>query len=135
MDITRMAFAANMLVNQVLGLKRGNGAIVTEYDRPRIITQALAYSAIPPARGGGCDDGTSEDRGARAAGRGCRGHAAVQVVINQSTQSLTHTASVREPSNTAPGGQSAQCHRTDDVEGASRGLPPGERVTENLPGS
>ena len=47
MDITRMAFAANMLINQVLELKKGESVvIVTDTDRPRNITQALAYSAI-----------------------------------------------------------------------------------------
>ena len=47
MDITRMAFAANRLINQVVQVKQGEMVvIVTDTDRPRIITQALAYSAI-----------------------------------------------------------------------------------------
>jgi leucyl aminopeptidase (aminopeptidase T) len=98
MEITRMAYAANIMINQVLGVKRGESVlIVTDTDRPRIITQALAYSAISagaevtvitmePQKIGG-----QEPPAAVAAAMG-----AVQVVINQSTQSLTHTASVRE---------------------------------------
>jgi leucyl aminopeptidase (aminopeptidase T) len=98
MEITRMAFAANIMINQVLGVKRGETVlIVTDTDRPRIITQALAYSAISagaevvvatmePQKIGG-----QEPPAAIAAAM-----AAVQVVINQSTQSLTHTAAVRE---------------------------------------
>ncbi len=98
MDITRMAFGANRLVNQVLEVKRGETVlIVTDTDRPRIITDALAYSAIsagaevvvvtmaPQTIGG------QEPLAPVAAAM-----AAAQVVINQSTQSLTHTASVRE---------------------------------------
>jgi leucyl aminopeptidase (aminopeptidase T) len=47
MEITRMAFAANMLINQVVQVKKGESVvIVTDTDRPPIITQALAYSAI-----------------------------------------------------------------------------------------
>lgn len=98
MEITRMAYAANIMINQVLGVKRGESVlIVTDTDRPRIITQALAYSAISagaevvvatmePQKIGG-----QEPPAAIAAAM-----TAVQVVINQSTQSLTHTASVRE---------------------------------------
>jgi leucyl aminopeptidase (aminopeptidase T) len=98
MEITRMAYAANIMINQVLGVKQGETVlIVTDTDRPRIITQALAYSAISagaevtvitmePQKIGG-----QEPPAAVAAAM-----AAVQVVINQSTQSLTHTASVRE---------------------------------------
>ena len=98
MEITRMAFAANRLINQVLQVKEGESVlIVTDTDRPRIITQALAYSAISagaevvvitmePQQIGG-----QEPPAAVAAAM-----AASQVVINQSTQSLTHTVSVRE---------------------------------------
>ena len=98
MEITRMAFAANRLINQVLQVKTGESVlIVTDTDRPRIITQALAYSAISagaevvvitmePQQIGG-----QEPPAAVAAAM-----AASQVVINQSTQSLTHTVSVRE---------------------------------------
>ena len=98
MEITRMAFAANRLINQVLQVKKGESVlIVTDTDRPRIITQALAYSALSagaevvvitmePQQIGG-----QEPPAAVAAAM-----AASQVVINQSTQSLTHTASVRE---------------------------------------
>ena len=98
MEITRMAFAANIMINQVLGVKGGETVlIVTDTDRPRIITQALAYSAISagaevvvatmePQKIGG-----QEPPAAIAAAM-----TAVNVVINQSTQSLTHTAAVRE---------------------------------------
>jgi leucyl aminopeptidase (aminopeptidase T) len=98
MEITRMAYAANMLINQVLAVKKGESVlIITDTDRPRNITLALSYSAISagaevvvvtmePQKIGG-----QEPPAAVAAAMG-----AVQVVINQSTQSLTHTASVRE---------------------------------------
>lgn len=98
MEITRMAPAANMLINQVLEVKKGESVlIVTDTDRPRNITLALSYSAqsagaevtvitMEPQKIGG-----QEPPAAVAAAM-----AAVQVVINQSTQSLTHTASVRE---------------------------------------
>lgn len=98
MEITRMAYAANMLVNQVLQVRKGETVvIVTDTDRPRIITQALAYSAVSagaevvvvsmePQQIGG-----QEPPAPVAAAM-----AAAQVVINQSTHSLTHTASVRE---------------------------------------
>jgi leucyl aminopeptidase (aminopeptidase T) len=93
-----MAYAANMMVNQVLSVRNGETVlIVTDTDRPRTITQALAYSAAsagaevvivtmePLAVGG------MEPPAPVAAAM-----AAAQVVINQSTQSLTHTAAVRE---------------------------------------
>jgi leucyl aminopeptidase (aminopeptidase T) len=98
MELTRMAFAANMMIGQVLSVKRGETVlIVTDTDRPRTITQALAYSAVsagaevvvvtmePQAIGG------QEPPAPVAAAM-----AAADVVINQSTQSLTHTAAVRE---------------------------------------
>jgi leucyl aminopeptidase (aminopeptidase T) len=98
MDLTRMAFAANMLINQVLQVKRGETVlIISDTDRPRTITQALAYSAVSaggepiiiimePQKIGG-----QEPPAPVAAAM-----ASVQVVINQSTYSLTHTAAVRE---------------------------------------
>ncbi len=98
MEITRMAYAANMLINQVLEVKKGESVLlITDTDRPRNITLALSYSALSagaevvvvtmePQKIGG-----QEPPAAVAAAMG-----AVQVVINQSTQSLTHTASVRE---------------------------------------
>ena len=47
MDLTRMAYGANMMINQVLQVRKGETVlIVTDTDRPRSITQALAYSAI-----------------------------------------------------------------------------------------
>ncbi len=98
MELTRMAFAANMLMNQVLQLKKGETVlIITDTDRPRTITQALAYSAVSaggepiiiimePQQIGG-----QEPPPPVAAAM-----ASAQVIINQSTYSLTHTAAVRE---------------------------------------
>jgi leucyl aminopeptidase (aminopeptidase T) len=98
MDLSRMAFAANMLVNQVLEVQRGETVlIITDTDRPRSITEALAFSAVSagakpvvlimePLEGAG------EEPPAPVAAA----MAAAQVVINQGTQTLTHTASVRE---------------------------------------
>lgn len=98
MEITRMAFAANMLVNQVLGLKREEAVlIVTDTDRPRKITQVLAYSAV--SAGGEVMVMTMEPQeigGQEPPAPVAAAMAAAQVVINQSTQSLTHTAAVRE---------------------------------------
>ncbi|MEK7374267.1 MAG: hypothetical protein AABZ85_04480, partial [Thermodesulfobacteriota bacterium] len=98
MEITRMAFAANMLMNQVLGLKRGETVlIVTDTDRPRKITLALAYSAI--SAGGEVVVLTMEPQeigGQEPPAPVAAAMAAAQVVINQSTYSLTHTAAVRE---------------------------------------
>jgi len=60
--------------------------IVTDTDRPRIITQALAYSADFGGRESGRgDDGASGDRGGGIARAGCGCDGAAQVVINQST--------------------------------------------------
>lgn len=98
MEFSRMAFAANMLINQVLQVKRGETVlIITDTDRPRTITQALAYSAVSaggepiiiimePQQIGG-----QEPPAPVAAAM-----ASAQVIINQSTYSLTHTAAVRE---------------------------------------
>lgn len=98
MEITRMAFAANMLINQVLELKKGETVvIVTDTDRPRNITQALAYSAI--SAGGEVVVVTMEPQeigGEEPPAIVAAAMAAAQVVINQSTYSLTHTAAVRE---------------------------------------
>lgn len=98
MKLTRMAYAANMLINQVLELKKGETVlIITDTDRPRSITEAIAYSAVSA---GGLvtvmimqpqEIGGEEPPAPVAAAM-----AASQVVINQSTQSLTHTESVRE---------------------------------------
>lgn len=93
-----MAFGANMMINQVLQVKKGETVlIVTDTDRPRTITQALAYSAVSagaevvvltmePVEIGG-----QEPPAPVAAAM-----AAAQVVINQSSHSLTHTAAVRD---------------------------------------
>lgn len=136
MDITRMAYAANIMINQVLGVKRGESVlIVTDTDRPRIITQALAYSAISagaevtvitmePQKIGG-----QEPPAAVAAAM-----AAVQVVINQSTQSLTHTASVREAIN--HGARVANLRNVTEAMMVEGGITADyhqvKRVTENL---
>ncbi len=98
MDLSRMAFAANMLMREVLAVQPGETVlIVTDTDRPRSITEALAYSAVsagaevvvtimaPLAMGG-------EEPPAPVAAA----MAAAQVVINQSTHTLTHSACVRE---------------------------------------
>jgi leucyl aminopeptidase (aminopeptidase T) len=98
MEFSRMAFGANMLINQVLQVKRGETVlIITDTDRPRTITQALAYSSISaggepiviimePQQIGG-----QEPPAPVAAAM-----ASSQVIINQSTYSLTHTLAVRE---------------------------------------
>jgi leucyl aminopeptidase (aminopeptidase T) len=98
MELRRMAFAADMMINQVLALKKGESVlIVTDTDCPPSITQALAYSAT--SAGGKVvvmsmeplEVGGQEPPAPVAAAM-----AAAQVVINQSTHSLTHTAAVRE---------------------------------------
>lgn len=98
MEITRMAFAANMLINQVVQVKKGETVvIVTDTDRPRIITQAIAYSAI--SAGGEVIVVTMEPQeigGAELPDPVAAAMAAAQVVINQSTYSITHTVAVRE---------------------------------------
>jgi len=97
-DITRMAFAANRLINQVVQVKQGETVvIVTDTDRPRIITQALSYSAI--SAGGKVVVVTMEPQeigGAEVPAPVAAAMAAAQVVINQSTHSITHTVAVRE---------------------------------------
>jgi len=104
MEITRMAFAANMLINQVVQVKKGeNVVIVTDTDRPPVITQALAYSAI--SAGGVVVVVKMEPQeigGAEPPAPVAAAMAAAQVVINQSTYSLTHTAAVREAMKRAP---------------------------------
>lgn len=98
MELTRMAFAANMLINQVLQVKRGETVlIITDTDRPRTITQALAYSAI--SAGGKPIIIIMEPQeigGQEPPAPVAVAMASAQVVINQSTYSLTHTAAVRE---------------------------------------
>lgn len=97
MDLSRMAFAANMLINQVLEVKRGETVlIITDTDRPRTITQALAYSAV--SAGGEVVVITMEPReigGQEPPAPVAAAMAAARVVINQSTHSLTHTAATR----------------------------------------
>jgi len=93
-----MAFAANMLINQVLELKKDESVlIVTDTARPSSITEAIAYSAVsaggrvmviimePQSIGG-------EEPPAPVAAA----MAAADVVINQSTQSITHTNATRQ---------------------------------------
>jgi leucyl aminopeptidase (aminopeptidase T) len=93
-----MAFAANMMVNQVLSVQKGETVlIVTDTDRPQTITQALAYSVV--SAGGEVMVMTMaplEVGGTEPPAPVAAAMAAAQVVINQSTQSLTHTAAVRE---------------------------------------
>ncbi len=98
MEITRMAFGANMMINQVLGVRKGETVlIVTDTDRPRTITQALAYSA---ASAGGevvvITMGAQEIGGQEPPAPVAAAMAAAQIVINQSTFSLTHTTATRE---------------------------------------
>ena len=98
MELTRMAFAANMLINEVLQVRKGETVlIVTDTDRPRSITQALAYSAV--SAGAEVIVLSMEPReigGQEPPAPVAAAMAAAQVVINQSTHSLTHTAAVRE---------------------------------------
>lgn len=98
MELTRMAFAANMLINQVLQLKKGEIVlIVTDTDRPRTITQALAFSAV--SAGGVVSVITMEPQrigGEEPPAPVAAAMAAARVVINQSTYSLTHTAALRK---------------------------------------
>lgn len=98
MEITRMAFAANMVMNQVLQVRKGESVlIVTDTDRPRIITEALAYSAVSAgAEVVVASMAPQEIGGAEPPAPVAAAMAAAQVVINQSTHSLTHTAAVRE---------------------------------------
>ncbi|MDI7258895.1 MAG: aminopeptidase [Thermodesulfobacteriota bacterium] len=98
MELTRMAFGANMLINQVLEVKKGEIVlIVTDTDRPRTITQALAYSAL--SAGGEVIVISMEPQqigGQEPPAPVSAAMSASQVVINQSTYSLTHTEAVRE---------------------------------------
>jgi leucyl aminopeptidase (aminopeptidase T) len=98
MDLSRMAFAANMLMNQVLEVQRGETVLIlTDTDRPRSITDALAFSAV--SAGGRAVvlimeplEGAAEEPPAPVAAA----MVAADVVINQGTQTLTHSAAVRE---------------------------------------
>jgi leucyl aminopeptidase (aminopeptidase T) len=98
MDLSRMAFGANMLMNQVLEVKRGETVLIlTDTDRPRSITDALAFSAV--AAGGRPLvlimeplEGAAEEPPAPVVAA----MATADVVINQGTQTLTHSAAVRE---------------------------------------
>ena len=97
MRLTRMAYAANMLVNQVLELKKGETVlIITDTDRPNTITEAIAYSAV--SAGGQVMVMTMQPQqigGEEPPAPVAAAMAAAQVVINQSTQSLTHTKATR----------------------------------------
>jgi leucyl aminopeptidase (aminopeptidase T) len=97
MELTRMAFGANMMINQVVGVKKGERVlIVTDDDMPQAITQALAFSAI--SAGGEVvvikmqtqDIGGQEPPASVTAAM-----SAAQIVINQSTYSITHTEATR----------------------------------------
>lgn len=97
MKLTRMAFAANMLIKQVLELKEGETVlIITDTDRPTTITEAIAYSAV--SAGGLVTVLTMQPQqvgGEEPPAPVAAAMAASQVVINQSTQSLTHTEATR----------------------------------------
>lgn len=97
MELTRMAYGANMAVNQVLQVRKGESVlIITDSDRPRTITQALAYSAV--SAGAEVVVLTMEPQeigGQEPPAPVAAAMAAAQVVINQSTQSLTHTNATR----------------------------------------
>lgn len=98
MKLLNMAFAANMVINQVLEVKKEETVlIITDTERPRTITEALAYSAesagaqvtvmiMKPQKIGG------EEPPAPVAAA----MTAAQVIINQATYSLTHTQATRE---------------------------------------
>lgn len=98
MDLSRMACGANMLMNQVLEVKRGETVLIlTDTDRPRSITEALTFSAV--SAGGKVVvlimeplGGAGEEPPAPVAAA----MAAAQVVVNQTSQTLTHSAAVRE---------------------------------------
>jgi hypothetical protein len=117
MELSRMAFAANMLINQVLEVKRGETVlIITDTDRPRTITQALAYSAV--SAGGEVVVITMDPReigGQEPPAPVAAAMAAARVVINQSTHSLTHTAATRAAMKQGrPDRELRECHRRDD---------------------
>lgn len=101
MKLTRMAYAANILVNQVLEVKRGETVlIITDTDMPSTITEAIAYSAV--SVGGQVTVmimQTQQIGGEEPPSSVAAAMAASQVVINQATQSLTHTESVRNAMN------------------------------------
>lgn len=97
MKLSRMAFGANILINQVLELKKGETVlIITDTDMPNTITEAIAFSAV--SAGGQVTVMTMQPQqigGEEPPASVAAAMAASQVVINQSTQSLTHTESVR----------------------------------------
>ena len=97
MELSRMAYGANMMINQVVGLKKGERVlIVTDDDRPQTITQALAYSAI--SAGGEVvviKMQTQEIGGQEPPASVTAAMSAAQVVINQSTFSIVHTEATR----------------------------------------
>ena len=97
MELSRLAFGANRLVNQVLAVQKGETVlIITDTDRPRTITQALAYSAV--SAGGEVVVITMDPReigGQEPPAPVAAAMAAARVVINHYTHSLTHTAATR----------------------------------------
>lgn len=97
MKLSRMAFASNMLINQVLELKKGESVLIlTDTARPSSITEAIAYSAV--SAGGQVMVMTMEPQkigGEEPPAPVVAAMAASKVVINQSTQSITHTEATR----------------------------------------
>jgi len=97
MKITNMAFAANMVVNQILEIQKGETVlIITDTDRPRIITEALAYSAV--SAGGDVTVAIMRPQlvgGAEPTSPIAAAMAASQVIINQATYSIVHTDATR----------------------------------------
>jgi len=98
MEIFRLEKTANMVVSKVLEIKKGERVlIITDTDRPRTITEALAYSAssyggeliiiiMNPQNVGGEEPSTPVAAAMKES----------DVVINQATLSLTHTQATRE---------------------------------------
>lgn len=97
MELTRMAFGANMMINQVAGVKKGERVlIVTDDNMPQTITQALAYSAI--SAGGEVvviKMQTQEIGGQEPPASVAAAMSAAQIVINQSSYSIVHTEATR----------------------------------------
>jgi leucyl aminopeptidase (aminopeptidase T) len=97
MKLTNMAYVANRVIGQVLDVKQGETVlIVTDTNCPRTITEALAYSAI--SAGGDVTVMIMRPQpvgGTEPAPPVAAAMAASQVIINQATQSLTHTQAAR----------------------------------------
>jgi len=98
MEIFRFEKTANMVASRILNIKKGERIlIITDTDRPRTITEALAYSAssyggeliiviMNPQNVGGEEPPAPVAAAMKEA----------DVIINQATFSLTHTLATRE---------------------------------------